>query len=183
MDQQINSFEISTGWIENLALEELNMDESGIVNFDDHLNPVHSLEESSVNFMNQLRDRFEFYVNRFNEYRGGSQKEAQIKIFKISNTINDFMIFRNSLRLILARKATDLITIGFLSSNGELYCARSTEASRGLTKNLDFGGGPHEIRAHIGPFNKITWRFDGEIVEIDPLVKYYLSEFIRNSAR
>jgi hypothetical protein len=42
---------------------------------------------------------------------------------------------------------------------------------------------PSEIRAHVGPFNKVTWQFAGELVDIDALVKFYLSEFIRNSAK
>ena len=41
----------------------------------------------------------------------------------------------------------------------------------------------HEIKAHVGPFNNITWRFQGEPVEIEPMVKYYLTEFIKNSSR
>ena len=40
--------EVSTTWIESLALDELNMEESGIVNFNEHLNPIHYLEESSI---------------------------------------------------------------------------------------------------------------------------------------
>jgi len=166
--------QISTKWIENLALEELNMDEAGLVSFNDHLNPVHFLEESSIEFMDKLRDLFEIYVQKFNEYRGLG---AGIKIFKISNTVNDFMLFRNSLRLVFARKANDLITIGFLAGGKDLYAARlSSSDPSGIQ-------GTHEVRAHLGPFNKITWRFQGEIVDIDALVRHYLSEFITNSAR
>ena len=96
---------ISTKWIENLAFDELNMDEAGVVNFNEHLDPNNLLEEESISFMNQIRDLFEVYITKFNHCRGG-QAGAQIKIFKISNTINDFMLFRNSLRLIFSRKNT-----------------------------------------------------------------------------
>lgn len=168
--------EISTGWVENLAIEELNMNESGIVNFHEFLNPSHLLEESSIHFMDLIRDRFELYAQKFNEYRGNAQNGAQIKIFKIANTVNDFMLFRNSLRLVINRKANDLITIGFLSNNGELLPGKINDNA--FTKNSQ-----HEIKAHLGPFNKITWRFQGEAIDIESLVKFYLSEFIRNSAR
>ena len=168
--------QISTQWIEHLALEELNMDETGVVHLDDHLNPDHLLEESSIHFMDQIRDKVDVYVQAFNNYRG-PQAGAQIKIFKISNTVNDFMLFRNSLRLIFARKAHDLITVGFLASGKDLFSAR-------LSQNEGQGGSvPHEIVAHLGPFHKITWRFQGEEVDVDALVRHYLSEFIRNSAR
>ena len=43
--------ELSTTWIENLAIEEINMNESGIVDLHEHLNPIHFLEESSIEFM------------------------------------------------------------------------------------------------------------------------------------
>ena len=168
--------EYATQWIEQLALEELNMDETGVVHLDDHLNPDHLLEESSIRFMDQIRYRVDVYVQAFNNYRG-SQPGSQIKIFKISNTVNDFMLFRNSLRLIFARKAHDLITVGFLASGKDLFAARLNESEG------QGGPVPHEIKAHLGPFHKITWRFQGEEVDVDALVRHYLSEFIRNSAR
>ncbi len=176
METQNYTNQISTSWIEHLALEEINMEESQVISLNDHLNPSILLEESSINFVDALRDRFEFYVSKFNEYRGNGQNGGQIRTFKISGTVNDFMLFRNSLRLIVARKANDLITIGFLSSEGGLYSAR-------LSGHHQPSNAPHEIKAHLGPFNKITWRFMGEEVEIDAMIKHYLSEFIRKSAR
>ncbi|WP_372653278.1 hypothetical protein [Halobacteriovorax sp.] len=177
MDQINQQKDVSTKWIESLALEEINMEESGVVNFNDHLNPLHMLEESSIDYMDDLREKFEIFVSKFNEYRGSHQSGSAIKIFKISNTINDFMLFRNSLRLIVARKAADLITIGFLANGKEVFSAR--------LRSTDSTGsqGVHEVRAHLGPFNDITWRFNGEIIETEALVRHYLSEFIRNSAR
>jgi hypothetical protein len=164
-------------WIETLALEEVNMDESGIVNINSHLNPTLLLEESSIAYMNTLRDLFEAYVQRFNECRGRSQSLSGIKILKISGTVNDFMLFRNSMRLIIARKSHDNISIGFLANGKEVYGAR-------LSFNDQFGSTTiHELRAHLGPFNKITWRFNNEIVDLDSLVRFYLTEFIVNSAR
>lgn len=176
MNEVISTNHISASWIENLALEELNMDESGVINFNDHLSPAFLLKESSIKLMDGLRDKVEFLIDRFNDSRGNSQSGGQIKIFKISGTVNDFMLFRNSLRLIFARKSNDLITIGFLSSNGGLFSPRlPSESSPSNT--------PHEIKAHIGPFNDISWKFHGEDVKLDSLIRYYLSEFIRNSAR
>ena len=160
-------------WIEDLALEELRMDESGVVDYFGHIDPATVIEESSIDFMNQLREKFEFFINIFNQARGNNY---QIKIFKISNTVNDFMLFRNSLRLIFTRKSSDLVTIGFLSGNGELIPIK-------ISRMLPEQAAPSEIRAHVGPFNKVTWQFAGEQIDLDALVKFYLSEFIRNSAK
>ena len=78
--------EISTTWIENLAIEELNMDESGIINFGEHINSQQRLEESSIELMDLLRDKFEFFISKFNELRSSIDQTSQIRIFKISNT-------------------------------------------------------------------------------------------------
>lgn len=168
---------ISTNWIENLAFDELNMDEAGVVNFNEHLNPNSMLEEESIRFMNSIRDLFEVYINKFNQCRGGENSGAQIKIFKISNTVNDFMLFRNSLRLIFSRKSTNLISIGLLVNGKDLYAPRMP--GQGDSDNFSC----HEIVAHVGAFNKISWRFQGEVVDTSAMVRHYLEEFIKNSAR
>src|SRR5690606_5210900 len=164
-------------WIESLALEEVNMEESGIIRFNDHLNTQGLLEESSLNFVNKLKDRFEFYVTLFNQYRTQKDQSRAIKVFRISNTVNDFMLFRNSLKLIVARRSLDVISIGFLSNSGGLFSARMENDNTQSTHAI------HEIKAHVGPFNSITWKFQGENVEVEALVKYYLTEFIKHSSR
>jgi hypothetical protein len=85
------------------------------------------------------------------------------------------MLFRNSLRMIFSRKANELISIAFLSNGKDLYSPR-------LNNEDSIPGMGHEIRAHIGPFNNITWRFKGEVFDIDALIRHYLSEFIKISA-
>ena len=177
MSQEQIEKTLSTTWIENLAFDELNMDEAGVVNFNDHLDPNNLLEEESIEFMNHIRDLFEVYVNKFNHCRGDQQSGAHIKIFKISNTINDFMLFRNSLRLIFSRKSSNLINIGLLVNGKDLFAPRMP----GQTDQSNFSC--HEITANVGPFNKISWRFQGETVDKHAMVRHYLEEFIKNSAR
>ena len=43
---------LNTDWIESLAFDEINMDEAGIVDFNEHLDPQAFLEEDSIKFMN-----------------------------------------------------------------------------------------------------------------------------------
>ena len=172
---QVNEYQ-NVSWIENLALEEVNMEESGIIRFNDHLNTQQILEESSLAFVNKMKDRFEFYVSLFNQYRSNRENTRAIKVFRISNTVNDFILFRNSLKLIVARRAPDVVSIGFLSNTGGLYSPRLANENQSIHAI-------HEIKAHIGPFNTISWRFQGEPVEVEPLVKYYLTEFVKNSSR
>ncbi|OFZ14385.1 MAG: hypothetical protein A2X86_05945 [Bdellovibrionales bacterium GWA2_49_15] len=167
-----------TNWIENLAYEELNMDESGVVIMNQHLDPNILLEESSVNFMNALRDKVEIFIGKFNECRGGQSSINHVKIFKISNTINDFMLFRNSLRMVFARKSNDQISIGLLVNGKDLYAPRLTEFDAFGASNQT-----HDLKAHVGPFNRIIWKFQGEEIDLDAMVRHYLTEFIRHSAK
>ncbi len=177
MEHHQTNESISTTWIENLALDEINMEESGVINFSEHLDPMHMLETSSIEFMEKIKERFEVYIAKFNELRTNQNDQTRtIKMFKISNTVNDFMLFRNSLKLVVARRSPDVISLGFLSNSGGLFAARLNHQPSSSQKI-------HEIKAHVGPFNNIYWKFAGENVEIDSLVRHYLTEFIKHSAR
>ncbi len=167
-----------TSWIESLAMEEINMEESGYISFHEAASPARVLEESSVRFMHQLKDRFEFYVALFNQFRVNRDQGRAVKVFRISNTVNDFMLFRNTLKLIVARRSPDVVSIGFLSHSGGLFTPRVPGETAGLGS-----AAIHEIKAHVGPFNHVTWRYQGEPVEVEPLVRFWVSEFVRNSAR
>lgn len=168
---------ITTNWIESLALEEINMEESGIIKFSEHLDPLHMLDKSSIEFMERLKERFDIYVAKFNELRANKGDSTKtIKIFKISNTINDFMLFRNGLKLVVARRAADVISLGFLSNSGGLFAARLNYQPESKQKI-------HEMKAHVGAFNNIHWKFNGEDVDTDSLVRHYLTEFVKHTAR
>lgn len=177
MDVQNINENYSTTWIENLAMDEINMEESGVINFSEHLDPLHMLETSSLEFMEKIKERFEVYLSKFNELRAQSDDQTRtIKMFKISNTVNDFMLFRNGLKLVVARRSADVISLGFLSNSGGLFAARLNYQPNSERKI-------HEIKAHVGPFNNIHWKFNGENVDVDSLVRHYLTEFIKHSAR
>jgi hypothetical protein len=124
--------------------------------------------------MDEIKNLTEFYVEKFNNFRGSTG--GQIKLLKISNTVNDFLLFRNSLRLIFARKSFDLITIGFHSPTGQIFGPRINEQSA-ITE------GPHEIKAEVGAFNQIIWRFMGHEIDVEAMTRHYLTEFIRSSAK
>lgn len=173
-----NHFEITgntnQSWIEQLALDEINMEETGVVHFQ-KTDPEKILEEASVKLMAEIKDLFELYVHKFNEYRSQYGSEHNIRIFKISDTVNDFMLFRNSLKLIVARRSADVISIGFLSNSGGLRAARlGTET---LEQKI------HDIRGHLGPFGHITWKFQGNDVHFPSLVRHYMTEFAQLSAK
>ena len=156
--------ELPTTWLENLVEQEKSWEASGIVDQyqDDQLQ--NSLNDSSIEFVEQLKWLFESYVNMFNQLRGNSSTHKQIKIFKIANTANDFILFRNSLKLMVTRKNADVITIGLFVGNTPHNQQNS-----------------HELKAHVGPFKKISWQIHGETVDAQALVQEYLTDFIKHS--
>lgn len=174
MNHELNAH--STKWIENLAIEEINMEETGMVEFSNPGSIEINLDESSIEVMEEIRELFEIFVTKFNQLRGNSANSKAIKIFKISNTVNDFMLFRNSLKLIVSRKSPDLITVGFMTNSGGFFPTKTNSFSE-PTQSI------HEIRAHVGAFNEIQWTFQGEKINVISLVKYYLTEFIRLSSQ
>lgn len=171
----INSNSLNdTRWIEQLALDEVNMEETGVIQFQT-MNPEKMLEEASVELMGELRELFEIYVDKFNRHRGQFNNQHNIRIFKISDTVNDFMLFRNSLKLIIARRSADTISIGFLSNSGSLRAAKLN--TEGLEQKI------HDIRGHLGPFGHIQWKFQGDDIHFPSLVRHYMTQFAQLSAR
>lgn len=177
MDYEKELNNMSTKWIENLALEEINMEETGVVSFNDHIDPALNLEEASIELMEEIRELFEIYLTKFNNYRSDHTNNKSIKMFKISNTVNDFMLFRNSLKLVISRVGSDVIRLGFVSNTGSYFPSRPKVSSSQVSSNST-----HEIRAQVGPFNDIKWTFQGDPVDIHALTKFYLTDFIRQSA-
>jgi len=173
MDHNLEVHALSSKWLEALAVDEINLEETGIIDFNDHIDPSLSLEESSIEMTEALKELFEIFVTKFNRYRGDATKE--IKMFRISNTVNDFMLFRNSLKLVISRKAQDLIQVGFMGNNGGYFTTREEDTNSFKTF--------HELRASTGPFNDIIWRYQDEKINPQALVKFYLTEFIKQSAQ
>lgn len=173
----ITNESFSTKWIENLALEELNIEESGVIHFHSHFSQEAQIEASSIDLMEDMRELFEIYATKFNQFRSDSTNQKAIKIFKISNTVNDFMLFRNSLKLVVSRRSHDTIAVGLVTNSSSFGALKTSMNSVPHLESIQ------EIKAHVGPFGDISWRYQNEIVNKDALVRYYLTEFIRNSAQ
>ena len=85
-------------WLKELVRFEQDLEESGMVDFSAGFDPNKELIIQSVRFMNDLKEKFVDYASTFNELKGGAI--GGIKIYGISNTQADFMLFRNGYKLI-----------------------------------------------------------------------------------
>jgi hypothetical protein len=85
--------------------------------------------------------------------------------------------------LIFTRKDPSLIEIGIF---GHSPLQKQNHSSFLITPSQigkEHQGHIVELKAFIGPFQNVAWTYGGDIVEVDTVVKYMLSEFIKNSAK
>lgn len=164
-------------WIKDLIRVEREMDEEGVVDISPVINPEQSLHDSTIQYLKDIREKLVDLTTAFNQLRGNAI--GGIKIYAISRTEADFMLFRNSYKLIFSAKAPGQIAIRFQSHIPTL-------AAAGASPDPNFGTVAYDediIHARWGAFGEINWTYDNLPVNVDYLVRYYLSRFIKESAK
>ena len=86
----------STEWIKELVSSELQMEEQGEVDVTAGYNPDNNLEAETIQFLTEIKENFIDYATIFNKHRGVAV--GGVKIYGISRTQADFMLFRNGLK-------------------------------------------------------------------------------------
>jgi hypothetical protein len=150
-------------WVEQLAEQEIDADMTGIVHLPNEDDQLRLLDGSSIELMEMLRNEFEVAVSFFNEHMGKNFPQKQIKTFKIANTVNDFMLFRQSIKLVVSRKAVDLISVSLIKNAGD---------------NKDFYV---ELVARFGAFQEINWWYQDQKIQLSPVVQFLVTKFIKES--
>jgi hypothetical protein len=167
---------LSQGWIHELARGEISPDADQILQMGGSFNPQQLVEESTIEFLSELRERFNEYARLFNSFSESGSRFQEIKIYSVAQTAADFMIFRNQVKLMISNTAHGIIQIGF---------AQHTRASVTVDGQGAVGGGisaisqPQELLAQVGPFRDVFWTFQGEKVNPEQVSKFYFAEFAR----
>ena len=171
-------------WIEELAKAELGLQEKGEVDPFGHLNEEKILKDHTFSFLKELRTLFQTYATSFNEARQDTRQT--IKVYGIAQTEADFLVFRNNLKLVVTFVKAGQIEISFHALSGGLFTPNKkvppltkTGIPRPPGKFEDSSGDVFDLE--LGPFNESTWFFNGTHVEPPSLVRFYLTEFIKNS--
>ncbi len=182
-------------WVHELAKNEVRPEEANIFNRVNQFDPRQLIEESTIEFLEELRDLFTMNIKVFNNYSENNTKFSEIKIYGISQTPADFMLFRNNTKLVFSNSAHGIISAVFSQHSGA-----QNDSARGTSKDLSsassggaltgssvlrdsYGPGKNQqdIMAEVGPFLDIRWAFQGESVRPERLVKFYFIEFIKAS--
>ena len=162
------------GWIHELARAEVHPDAERLLQLGRSFDPQQLVEESTVDFLTELREYFNDYARIFNAYSEGASRFQELKVYSVAQTAADFMVFRNQIKLIVSNSAHGIIQIGFAQhTRGNLAMDGQSQAARATTAQAQ------DLLAQVGPFRDVTWNFQGEKVQPEQVAKFYFAEFAR----
>jgi hypothetical protein len=164
------------GWIKELVRAEQKMEESGVIEFGGGFDPQQLIVSESIQFLNLLKTAFVETASSFNQLKGSAV--GRVKIYGISNTHADFMLFRNGFKLIFALKEPGVIGIRFhYVGSAFMPMGAASDDGQKVPTEEDL------LQARWGAFGDLIWTYLEQPIKIDYLVRYYLTRFIRESAK
>lgn len=158
-------------WLKDLIRADQEMEESGVVDFTAGFNPETQVLDETTLFLNELKDSFVNYVSTFNQMKENPQ--SRIKIYSVSKTRADFMLFRNGFKIVFSMIEPGRVSVSLSHVGSSFHIPGKTQDSSRTQEDL--------IEALQGAFGKLTWSYQGQPVNVEHMVKYYLSRFIRES--
>lgn len=157
----------SLPWSTELAFEERRMERAGTVDYTNQYQKQEILRARTREFTALLQKTFREHVELFNESR--RSPGHQIHVYKVSKTDEDFMLYRNSVKLAISGQRAGRILFAFNQYMGQIFAPTQAPVV--------------EIEASWGPFDQLFWSYKGERVQVMDLVRYFLTEFVRQSFR
>jgi hypothetical protein len=157
-------------WMVELAQNEraMLMEDTIHIKDDEQLKQERMRRETD-RFMQVLRQKVTRLVQIFNESKG--HESSNIKMFKIAGSSLDFMLFRNTLKLVFATPKTGTVDVYFSS-----YLETAKD-----DKNPFVSGERLELK--MGPFDEPLWCLKGERIAMDNLIRKFVSDFVLLSCR
>jgi hypothetical protein len=160
------------GWIHDLARAESSPEAEVLDRLTQNSGPQQAIEESTVDFLTDLRDFFQEYVRVLNTLSDGGKKFSEIKIFNLTQGAADFMLYRNGVKLIIANTAHGVIQ---LSYDQHKVAGAQTSQSPAVADVPQ----AEELLAQMGVFGSVHWTYRGEQVQSESVAQYFFSEFSR----
>lgn len=165
-------------WIKELVKAEQAMEESGIVDMTFGLDTDKDLIQNSIQFLLNMKTEFVDSSSSFNELKPSAL--GRIKIYGIAKTHADFMLFRNGFKMIFSLKNPGTISIRFNFIGTNFIPTQGlSDSNQSSTNIID----EHLLEAKWGPFGEIHWTYQGQNLNLEYMVRHYLSLFIKESAK
>ena len=163
-------------WIKDLVRAERKIEETGMFDLSVGLDDGH-LRKETIKFLLKIKSLFVDSASIFNQMRGLSV--GGVKIYGISKTEADFMLFRNGYKLLFCMKNPGVVAIRFAYQGTSILpkIAKETGVPVADTSNEDI------LEARWGCFGELQWVHRQHSINTTYLVRYYLSRFIKESAK
>ena len=161
-------------WIKDLVVAEQQMEDTGMVDMTAGFDPASELEMATIEFLQDMKAAFIESSATFNQLKGSAV--GTIKIYGISKTQADFMLFRNGHKLIFSLHQPGAITISFNSAAAHFVPGQNA-ADQPLPGAADI------IKAQWGAYGELKWTSSDLEVNLDYLVRYYMVRFVKESAK
>lgn len=160
-------------WIKDLISAEQKMEESGMIDLQSQVDEEKILAAETISLLHKLKDLFIDYTTVYNKLRAASV--GGVKIYGISKTVADFMVFRNGYKLFFSQKKPGVIAIK-VHYNGTDILSTQNEA-------LDSLGQEELIEARWGAFGEVIWTHQEQVVNPEYVVKHFFTKFVKESTR
>jgi hypothetical protein len=161
---------LEQGWIYELARAEASSEAEALYRLNQSGAPQQAIEESTVDFLTDLRAFFQEYVRIFNAQSDAGKKFAEIKIFNLTQGAADFMLYRNGIKLIVANTTHGVVQISY----DKHMIAGAVPAELTVPQ-------AEELLAQFGAFGAVHWMYRSEKVESEQVAKHFFSDFVRVS--
>ncbi len=161
-------------WIKDLVLAEQQMEDSGMVDMSAGFDAERELEEATTDFLSDLKSAFIESASAFNQLKGSAV--GTIKIYGISKTLSDFMLFRNGFKLIFSMKQPGIITASFNATSPHFVPGQTVAEAPPV-------GPVDTLKARWGAYGELVWTSNDLEINVNYLVRYYVSRFVRESAK
>ena len=170
----------SQGWIHDLAKSEVHPDAEALLRLNGSFDPQQLVEESTIDFLSELKGLVTDYARMFNAYSEAGAKYQDIKVFGIAQAAADFMLFRNQIKLVFSNASHGIISIAFAHHVRGAVAIDGQIQATGTGTSHSAGLGPsQELLAQVGPFRDVYWVFQTEKVTPEQVAKFYFTEFTR----
>ncbi len=169
------------GWLHELAKAENLPEAEQLLGLNRSFDPKQIVEESTIDFLGELKACFTEYARVLNGYAEGGARFGEIKIFSVAQAAADFMLYRNQIKLVVSNAAHGVIRFEFTQHvRNDLGVSASVSpqsiaGANGSNASLI----PQELLAQIGPFRDIVWTYKGERVFSDKVAQFFFTEFVR----
>jgi len=166
------------GWIHELARAEIHPDAERVLQLGRSFDPQQMVEESTIDFLMELREQFNDYARVFNGFSESGGRFQDVKVYSLAQTSADFMVFRNSVKLVVSNNVHGVIQFTF-AQHVRTTMSVDGQDSTAAQLNAAVPNQSQELLAQVGPFRDVHWTFQGEKVQPEQVARFYFSEFIR----